>query len=158
MGEKIFLVKKEDIDKVSTHGRVETLHISKSGIPCLWEEGGGFTNTGRAQIICDGHGRKKKAIYIRKRGPLACEEHALIPIRSGDIVIRADHHRGDFAIEIYKIQESQTDFVVFELIKINEFDQGEWDKPLPDYFADAVDAAKRKALTYHCRDPFFIKE
>ena len=158
MYKKILLVKKEDIDKVSTHSRVETLSVSKSGIPCLWEAGGGFSNTGNAQIICDEQGRKKKAIYVQRRGPRACSEHALIPVREGNIVIRADHHRGDFVIEIYEVRESQTDFVTFELIKINEFSQGEWDKPLPDYLIDAVDASKRKALAYHCREPYFIKE
>jgi hypothetical protein len=62
---------------------------SRRGLPCLWEEGGGFTNTGRATIIADSRGRRKRPIYIRGSGKLSCEQHALIPIEVGDIVVKA---------------------------------------------------------------------
>ena len=77
---------------------METLKIkiveSKRGIPCLWERGGGYSNTGEATLICDKDGWQKKAIYIRRSGSLACEEHALIPVKVGDVVVLASHHRG----------------------------------------------------------------
>lgn len=34
---------------------------SKRGLPCLWENGGGYSNTGTAQIITDGQGYAKRA-------------------------------------------------------------------------------------------------
>ncbi len=40
------------------------LEISRSGIPCLWESGGGYTNTGEAQIITDKQGYPKR---VKKR-------------------------------------------------------------------------------------------
>ena len=39
---------------------------SKSGIPCLWEQGGGYTNTGYAVIITDKNGDKAKNQYMSK--------------------------------------------------------------------------------------------
>ena len=49
---------------------------TKKGYPAMWEAGGGFTNTGEATIIADKAGQPKKALYVRKRGPLANENHA----------------------------------------------------------------------------------
>ena len=62
---------------------------SKRGIPCMWECGGGYSNTGESQIIAGKNGEAKQPIYIRRRGELACCEHALIPISVGDYVISA---------------------------------------------------------------------
>ena len=130
---------------------------SKRGIPCLWERGGGYSNTGEAQLICDKNGWQKKAIYIRKSGELACNEHALIPVRENDVVVIASHHRRDFTIEIYSIAEIQGDEAHLELI--NSFSNGEWDNN-KDYWHESpvVEAAMNKATCYHCREAFFIKE
>lgn len=76
---------------------------TKKGYPALWECGGGYTNTGKATIIASAEGKKKKPVYIRRRGHLACAEHALFVIEKGDYVIEANHHREDFEISIYKI-------------------------------------------------------
>jgi len=35
---------------------------------------------------------------------------------------------------------------------------GEWDAELPANLEAAVEAAKAKALHYHCRIPYYIKE
>ncbi len=130
------------------------LSRSKSGTPCLWEAGGGYSNTGKSQIIAGKNGEAKQPIYIRRRGELACCEHALIPISVGDYVISASHHRGDFEIFVYRItkilEEASTE-------KIAEFSNGEWDAELPAYLQAAVEAAKEKATCYHCREPHFIK-
>lgn len=137
---------------------------SKKGLPCLWEAGGGFTNTGAAVIIAGKGGQPKKAIYIRQRGPLANEEHALIPIEVGDYIIFANHHRGDFEIEILKIlnfeeevkKKEVTYYAVVE--RINYFSMGEWDVELPASLETAVQAAMQKATCYHCREPHYIAE
>jgi hypothetical protein len=126
---------------------------TKKGFPCLWESGGGFTNTGEATIIADKAGQPKRAIYVRKRGPLANENHALIPIAVGDYVISANHHRDDFEIFVYRITKILKEEVSIE--KIAEFSNGEWDN-LPQFLEDAVEAAMEKATCYHCREPHFI--
>ncbi len=127
---------------------------SKSGIPCLWEEGGGWTNTGYAVIITDKNGDKKKPIYVKRRGHLACGEHALIPIREGDYIVSANHHRKDFIIDVLvvkKVNKSKA-----EVERISEYSMGEWVPVLPEYLKRAVEAAKAKALHYHCRIPYYI--
>lgn len=132
------------------------VEISKKGIPCLWEKGGGYSNTGEAQLICDNKGFAKKPIYIKKGGELACKEHALIPVKVGDVVVRASHHRGDFNIEVLQIKSIQGEEAHLELI--NSFSQGEWDNE-QDYWhsSPVVEAAQEKAMDYHCRVPYCIK-
>jgi hypothetical protein len=130
---------------------------SRSGLPCLWERGGGATNTGSATVIADPEGRPKRAIYIKRKGPLACGSHALIPVRAGDLVIRAYHHRGDFDVEIFRIVEISGDEAVVEAVM--DFRDGEWAPQEPDgAIAQAVEAAKRKALCYHCREPHYVDQ
>lgn len=73
---------------------------SKRGIPCLWENGGGYSNTGTAQIITDGQGYAKRAIYVRTHGDLACGDHALIPVQTGDHVVTVYRHRNKVSIEV----------------------------------------------------------
>ena len=77
---------------------------TKKGYPALWEQGGGYTNTGEAQIVCDSQGRPKKPVYIRRAGQLANREHALFIIQPGDVIIRANHHREDFSIEVLQVK------------------------------------------------------
>ena len=131
---------------------------TKKGFPALWECGGGYTNTGEATIIAGKGGQPKRAIYIRQRGPLANNDHALIPVEVGDYIIYANHHREDFNIYIYKILDFDDveDIAIVE--PVHEFNRGEWDKePLASLEA-AVEAAKQKASCYHCREPHFINE
>ena len=77
---------------------------TKKGYPALWEQGGGYTNTGEAQIVCDSQGRPKKPVYIRRAGQLANREHALFIIQPGDVIIRANHHRENFNFEILQVE------------------------------------------------------
>jgi len=128
---------------------------SRSGLPCVWERGGGATNTGAATIIADPEGRPKRAIYVRRKGSLSCGEHALIPVRIGDVVIEASHHRGDFDINVFRIVEVLNEEAVVEAIA--DFRNGEWAPQEPDgAIAEAVKAAQRKAMCYHCREPHYI--
>lgn len=135
----------------------QTLRIerSRSGIPALWEEGGGRSNTGWARLIADQDGRPKKAIYVRRRGQLACAEHALVPIRKDDIVVEADHHRYDYTVKVYRIVQIREDEATLSLIA--DFDQGEWVPQLPVHLNDVVQAAMDKAADYHCRTPYWIR-
>lgn len=132
---------------------------TKKGFPALWECGGGHTNTGYATIIAGKGGQPKKAVYVRCRGSLACEHHALVILEVGDHIIEANHHRRDFDISISKIlgfEDKQGE--KFAIVKqINCFSMGEWDVELSAHLQAAVQAAMEKATCYHCREPHFIE-
>lgn len=127
---------------------------SKRGLPCLWESGGGLSNTGRATIICTEGGNPKKPLYVKQRGELACGEHALIPLKIGDHLIEADQHRGDFNIQLYQITSISEENAEAELRC--SFSEGQWDIIPSALLGTAIDAAKSKAQDYHCRRPYFI--
>lgn len=144
---------------------------NRKGYPAFWEAGGGYSNTGEASIIADRNGQAKRAVYVRRRGHLANDRHALILVDRGDYIVKACHHRKDFVIEIYQVMDfeheekeivnSSNEVVKFEyknaiVEKIFVFDKGEWNADLPEYLEAAVEAAKDKALCYHCRRPHFI--
>ncbi len=130
---------------------------TKKGLPALWEYGGGKTNTGYARIIANGDGSPKKPVYIRRRGPLANEDHALFIIAPGDIIVQASHHREDFAIHVLRIAGIREEENTAILEQIYEYDMGEWDVEPPKYLLPAIEAAKEKAVCYHCRSPHYIK-
>ena len=134
------------------------IELSKRGIPCLWEDGGGYFNIGDSTIIADMHGNPKKPIYTARAGRLSCGQHALIPVRINDLVIEASHHREDFRIVISKIVTIETEEQVVELKTINIFSRNEWDKNLENKFEKAVNAAMNKATCYHCRSPHYVIE
>lgn len=129
---------------------------TKKNLPALWERGGGYTNTGEAVIIANGDGTAKRPIYIRRRGPLACENHALFVVKPGDIVVEASHHRRDFEIRVWCIDQILNEEAQLNLL--HEFSLGEWDAELPAYLEAAVQAAMYKATCYHCRGPHFVIE
>lgn len=117
---------------------------SKTGLPCLWESGGGWSNTGNAQIITDGQGYPKRAIHIREHGPLACSDHALIPIREGDHIVTVRRHWDRVAVQVERIASIQEDTATLAL------------EAEPICF-DAIEAAVAKANDYHCRSAYYIK-
>lgn len=129
--------------------------LSRSGMPCLWEKGGGATNTGNSQIIAMPDGSKPRALYIKGRGHLSGGEHALVHIVPGMYVIRADHHRLDFVIEIYQI--TSVDIEEIRGTLVNDLKEDWWNPPLDEKFEEAVRAAKDKANHYHCREPHFVE-
>ena len=118
--------------------------FSRSGLPCLWERGGRFTNIGDAVIIADQHGNPKKAIHVRTHGMLACDNHALIPVKVGDLIITATRHRDlvDVVVEqISKIEDGNV-YTVYHQGSLN---------------GHAIEAAIAKSDEYHCRTPYYIK-
>jgi len=84
---------------------MEKIEISKSGIPCMWEKGGGMSSIGHATIIADSVGGPKRPIFVRKKGELSCGEHALIPVVTGDYVVFAGHQRCDTVVKIHRIAD-----------------------------------------------------
>jgi hypothetical protein len=132
---------------------------TKKGYPALWECGGGCRNTGEATIIASPSGGPKKAIYIRSRGSLANEHHALVILEKGDYIIECNHHREDFEIAIYRILNFEIEENTYAIVElVHEFSMGEWDKEPPAHLEQAVHTAMFKATCYHCREPHFITE
>jgi len=151
---------------------------TKRGHPALWECGGGYTNTGNAVIIANGDGKAKRPVYIRRRGSLACDNHALFVVKPGDIVVEASHHRRDFEIRVWCIDQILEEEAWLNLLY--EFSRGEWDnkdiervfaaweagdlKSIDDiddeiyFLCRAILAAHEKATCYHCREPHYIEE
>jgi hypothetical protein len=86
-----------------------------------------------------------------------------VPVHSGYFIIESYHHRGDFSHEIYKIVRTFTKGEddkmqgYIEVVKVNSFDQGEWDAPLSN-LEKAVAAAESKATDYHCRSAYYVVE
>lgn len=120
-----------------------SITTSKSGIPCLWEHGGGYTNTGESQIITDGQGYPKRAIHVRTHGDLACGDHALIPVQTGDHIVNVYRHRDRVALRVERIVSIQGDTAT--LVPETE--------PI---CVDAINAAIAKTSDYHSREPYYI--
>lgn len=144
------------------------IHRTKKGLPALWEWGGGYSNTGKAQLITGPNGEKKKPIYIRRRGCLACAEHALFVVEVGDLVIQSFHHREDFVHKIYQITAIRDEDEA-DLKQLAEYSEGQWDpgdlgqkleldlarsEPQMD-LSRAIIAAEAKATHFHCRRPYY---
>lgn len=138
--------------------------LTKSGLVSVWESGGGATNTGDATIICKADGTKPTATFIRRSGHLAGAEHALVPVHPGYYLIKSYHHRGDFIHEVYRITrafkegEGKDALGKIEVILVNKYDQGEWNRPLNENLINAVNAAEDKATCYHCREAMYVTE
>ena len=135
---------------------------TKTGLPAVWEAGGGYTNTGWARVIADKDGYPKSPVYIRRRGELAGGDHALIIIQPGDYIIEADHHRKDFEIEVLRVEKIPTDpedpgYREATVETVATFDQGEWFPTPPSSLNRAIEAVKAKATDYHCRHPIFVR-
>lgn len=137
-------IKKERYKQMNKIKNIISLILSKAGIPCLWENGGGYTNTGRAQIITDNQGYPKRAICVRTHGDRACGDHALIPVRAGDHVVTVDRHHDKVAVRVERIAS----------INGNSAELVPETAPI---CVDAINAAIEKSNKYHCRDPYYIE-
>ena len=135
--------------------RTVSITKSGSGLPCLWESGGGLTSRGHATVITRRDGAKTRAIYIPTRGPLACGDHALVPIHPGYGVVTISTSHGVIdAGKVEIVKEVTDDTVTLELV--SEFVFGEWTKPVPSLEA-AIESATKKASTYHCREAVWVE-
>jgi hypothetical protein len=151
----------QEVENMSYKKEELALTLTKSGVPCLWEQGGGMSNTGSACIVTGLNGEPVTPVYIRRKGTLACDRHALIPVRVGSFVVEATHHRGDFDIQVYRISKISGDIAEADIFL--QFTEGEWSNVPKEYSADlviieATEAAKNKAMCYHCREPHYVKE
>lgn len=138
------------------------LEVTKKGHFALWEWGGGFTNTGDATIIANVDGTPKKAVFIRRKGHLANESHALVIVNVNDYIIDLFRRRDSYTIRVYQIEEfvkSQNGIDWCAVIQeVYRFEKGKWfPEELPSFLESAVKAGKKKSNCYHCREPHFVK-
>lgn len=125
--------------------RTMPLHRSRSGLACLYECGGGLTNTGGAQLVTSPTGKPKRAIHIRTHGNLCNDDHALIPVNVGDCVVSVDRHWDRVSIQVERIVAIKGDTATIERTD----DLICW---------DAIQAAVEKSWDYHCRQPHYIQQ
>lgn len=133
------------------------LETTKKGHPSLWENGGGMSNTGFATIIAGPKGEKLSPVWINQRGKLACENHALFIVNEGYYIISANHHRGDYEIQVYCILSINKEENIANTELIYEYSRGEWDKEPFEFLKDVIEAATDKASCYHCRESHYSK-
>ena len=127
---------------------------TKKGFPAAWENGGAYSNTGTAVVISDSNGDKKTAIATKHSGHLACGNHALFALNEGDYVCKCLQWRGDYTIRLLKLGKDCGDDGM-EIVEKWAFDDGEWDKELPNINMDMIDAAMHKSNDYHCRSLYY---
>lgn len=125
---------------------LETLNdivITKGGWPALWERGGALSRRGSATVITESDGSKPRPILVRNRGHLACGRHALVGLRAGMYIINAGRSG---AVEIKRIKRIgvQGDKALAEVEEVDN-------SSIPSELQPAVQAALKKADTYHCR-------
>ena len=135
---------------------VERVLVTRTGTgkPAYWESGGATTNTGRAVIVTDRHYQKLTPLYIKRKGNLSNKNHALLPLHTGYKIIYVWHHREDFEITIFSVKGLSGDHAFLE--HVASYTDSEQRNYVDGIWKDAIEAAKRKALTYHCRTPFYI--
>lgn len=141
-----------------------SIDTTKRGFAAMWESGGGMTSGGSATIITGRNGEPRRPVYMPRGGHLACGDHALITVHDGFYFVRAGVSRGSrSSASIWRIISTSVKDIdgekwqaSAEVELVNSFDKGEWDKPLDEKFAPAVEAAFRKAGCYHCRSAYYI--
>lgn len=126
-------------------------------IPCIWEEGGFNGKTGACTLICDMKGKQKKAIFRKTNSQL--KEHALIPIRTNDIIIEANYDGNKITIIMYGIKSVsiKAEALDVEVAEINKMENGQWSKNLDSTYNDVIAAAESKVKKLNCDIAYYIK-
>lgn len=115
----------------------------------IWEEGGAFTNTGKATIICDKNGNKKTAVFVN-HSPYYNSQVAKFRLQDGDIIIQANRWRDNLHIAILRYGNIPNFGEYTELL--SEYTEKGWTCPFyAEKYKEAVDAAVEKSHCYHCK-------
>ena len=147
-------------------GEKMLIETTKRGFPAVWESGGGMTSGGSATVIAKPDGSAPRAVFVPRRGHLACVRHALICVHKGFYLVHASVSRGTrSSARIERItatavtdNDGESWSATAAMETVNTFSRGEWDRPLDEKFSAAVEVAFRKASIYHCRSAMYIDE
>lgn len=74
---------------------------TRTGVPCLWESLMTFTDLKRSTVVLDSNGRPKSAVYLNELR----EKQALVPIATGDYIVKSFSDKNGVAISVFKIEE-----------------------------------------------------
>src|SRR3989344_2063722 len=141
-----------------------SIDTTKRGFAAMWEAGGGLTSGGSSTIITGRNGEARRPVYMPRGGHLACGNHALITVHEGFYIVHAGVSRGTrssasisriVSVSVKDIDGEKWEAKA-ETEEVNNFSKGEWDKPLDEKFAPAVEAAFHKAGSYHCRSAYYV--
>jgi hypothetical protein len=148
----------------SNQTKTISIDTTKRGFAAMWESGGGMTSGGSATIITGRNGEARRPVYMPRGGHLACGNHALITLHDGFYFVHAGvSHGSRSSASIWRIVSTSVKDIDGEkwsasaqVELVNSFSKGEWDTPLDEKFAPALEAAFRKAGSYHCRSAVYI--
>lgn len=138
------------------------VETTKSGLPAFWECGGACSNTGDAVCVSDKNGFAKKPLFVRTKGHLSNDDHALFVLNKGDVICQVFLSRNEKEIHLYKVEGfEKADF--FQQVGINCLDGTRHvanvsEIEMTDTYEKLVSATLRKAKSYHCRSAYFVKE
>ncbi len=149
---------------MSSNMKTIGIDTTKRGFAAMWESGGGMTSGGSSTIITGRNGEPRRPVYMPRGGHLACGNHALITVHDGFYFVHAGVSRGSrSSASVWRIVSTSVKDIdgekwsaSAEVELVNSFSKGEWDKPLDEKFAPAVEAAFRKAGSYHCRSAYYV--
>jgi hypothetical protein len=141
------------------------LEKTKKNYPALWEWGGSSRNQGESQIICGSNFEQLNPIYNVNWGHRCNGKHSLFIAKEGMHIIHVQQYRNDVekinVLKILKIEkntEQDGNELYIAICSVeNTFEQGEWDKPIPDSdnFKKAVESAIQKSKCYHCKESHY---
>lgn len=78
---------KNPLDEVPSEYLIDGVLAKSTGIPCVWEEGGADMASGYALLIADSAGNKKAPVLCLHDKDVSNGKHALMPVKSGDLVL-----------------------------------------------------------------------
>lgn len=139
----------------------------KNGKYAIWECGSKRVKSGSSKIICDSEGRPKVPYIVKNdRRQTRKREHALIPVKKGDIIIYSTvFFCGDvesWIVEILRIKGFRKEGTRYfapieEVFYLIRTDYNWLRKTLPDKFILATLAGMEKARCSDCQAPHFVK-
>jgi hypothetical protein len=127
------------------------------GYPALWEQGGGASNTGEAQIVTGPRGEKLKPVYVKSKGHRACGQHALFIVQPQYHIVKVwywNKQDPPYAVSVYQISQimefvENPDSNEKKLLAITQ------EVKPTEFLQPAIEAAMDKARCYHCRKPHY---
>jgi hypothetical protein len=119
-------------------------------IPCVWERGGGLSDTGSVTLVTGPKGEPKSGLYFRS----GFGDHALVPVVPGDYVLHIYRYHDSCFVWvnlIYKDEAVKSKVVALYGAEV----MSEFNYQLPEEYAflqKALLAGFQKSLVDHCRN------